>query len=362
MTATLAHLLPVVRPSFPEDLVSPKAYKRLEQLAWLLPPVARLLFECRLSAGDEQVDLSQCVLASNGERELLSRCLAGSKFSAVSWQRLRRLVDCWCDCDHILFRGLSSLWLEFDVGSEFDPNCPPSPALFLSFSPVAPGDGGDLEMVRRLTAFFTIVSGSGCTKEQVEKIVQFYRILPSDGQLGKIGMMLSRKPEQLRILASFLSAGQVKALCRKIGNGTLEGHHLNLVDTAYSMGAAVTLSIDISMGLSDRIGFELFFNHINGGEESLRQCLRKLTEKGCCSTEKMEALLGWPGLTTPENCGVEWPEKYIVESLLHGPDEFSLIDRQLSHLKLLGYGDSSIEAKAYLEVNHRWARFDNDCM
>src|SRR5207302_10640316 len=88
--------------------------------------------------------------------------------------------------------------------------------------------------------------------------------------------------------------------------------------------------------------------------ERWRPLLTRLVEEGLCTPQQGDALSGWPGQSDPARG--PWPDSLILASLRRAADEFGVVQRYLSHVKLSIRPGHPLEAKAYLGFVHRWLR------
>ena len=84
MTCTLDHVLRIVAPYLSTDLVGVQQLSAIRQLAGHLPPVVRAAIECRLDAGNNQVDLSQSI-SDDREKKLLQKFISGDSYAGAGW-------------------------------------------------------------------------------------------------------------------------------------------------------------------------------------------------------------------------------------------------------------------------------------
>src|SRR3954454_20741585 len=108
--ARLSDSLPLILPAIPPKLVVPERLRMLEDLAGALAPVHCAGFECRLAAGDSDVDIQQGVTRRHGEPETLVSFLAQAETNDV-WERVLGLAKTWSE-------DVAELWLEVDADAD----------------------------------------------------------------------------------------------------------------------------------------------------------------------------------------------------------------------------------------------------
>jgi hypothetical protein len=119
-------------------------------------------------------------------------------------------------------------------------------------------------------------------------------------------------------------------------------------------GDSVVVCLDVAAGeLLPRVGLECFFAQKQGVDPRSAPLLDRLSRLGLAAPAKAQALLQWPGATTPLDAGDLWPDQLVVEGIQREPNVFSFVERRLSHVKV-SVASGAVTAKAYFGFGPVW--------
>lgn len=354
MKPTLANSLEIILPHLSPEIAAPEALSRLRKLAQLSAPIHRAGFECRLGEGITQIDLQQCIFAKDNEPKILAEhiatvALSSNVFEQSAWNRIRQFCEAWSDSSSYLHEGITEIWLEFDL-NELAPQTL-VPSVFITLNRQNTDSDKALKIAE--TAL-ELLWGQQIVKPLQSNLHRCFTACSTPARISHIGVMLSRQIEALRINVSWLPPDKIASYLQQVG--WLEPAHeietlaLQLLDVI----DRVRICLDVGTTVYPKLGLECFFNQQHGLELGWLPFLDNLVARGLCRPEKREALIAWPGYTTPTSSSNPWPNYLITESLLQPPNQFSVFERRLSHIKLIYQPQQPLEAKGYLEFLHQW--------
>jgi hypothetical protein len=356
----LADSLEVVAPSLPRALVEPEMLARVRELGAALAPVPRCGFEVRLG-GSARVDVQQWITTGDGEPERLRDHL-----SELGWRRLDEFLAWWSDSSSSLHREVAELWLELDQPAVRPRRQKPGPAalpplsVFFGFPPEPSTVPGRLAVVE--TVLDMLLGGSAWSPWRAN-VRRCFEACPENAFISHVGVMLGRPAPVLRINVKRLGPGRLKGYLQRAGwsDGLDGGTDEGALDEAAEMMAQlhrlvdhITVGLDVGAHVHPRLGLECGVTGQPPAEPRWAVLLDEFVERGWCTAEKRDALLEWPGSTTPANADAPWPAELIHDGLLRPQDHFSVFTRQLGHVKVTYEPGRSPEAKAYFGFFHGW--------
>ncbi|MGK7905341.1 MAG: hypothetical protein AB4352_28840, partial [Hormoscilla sp.] len=352
MNSTLTESLDLLLPNLVPTLVKPDAVLGLKALANNLAPILRGGFECRLSANSPQVDLQQCIVREKRELELLRELIAatdGGVSAHPGWSQLQDFLAEWSDPLSLLHNSIPEIWLEFDINNS-DVKLP-LPAIFFGLpQDVSPA----VDRYAIATKSLNLLLGSEGWREWQSNLDRCFGACPDGVFVSHIGVMLSRKAPALRVNVKRLQPEKLIPYLQEIGWPGETQELQALMKQLFSLVDRITVCLDVGKRIYPQIGLECILLNRPQQESRLAILLDHLVEQGLCAPSKGEALLKWPGQTTPVNAKAPWPDRSIAASLLQPRERFTIFDRQLSHIKIVYGREGQLEAKAYLWFEHRW--------
>jgi hypothetical protein len=179
------------------------------------------------------------------------------------------------------------------------------------------------------------------------------RHLPENATLFQVGTLLSRgQNDDVRFFVNHLSPEQIISYleaCEWSGDTTML---LSLLEQLGMIADRFVLGFDITpAGIGAQIGVECSFLYdAYHKEERWCDLLNILVERRLCLPERMDALLGYPGVEGNEAISVS-VMKPLTSASEHLNDLMtSKIIRYISHIKIVYETDHFVETKAYPAV------------
>jgi hypothetical protein len=331
LAGTIDHFAPRLSP----PLVAPAALVALRRVARQLPATMThwIDIECRLAAGQPGVDL--IVKIDRRRRELLAR---------EPWPRLRELARAWTDSTTTVHRGVSAVWLEFDI----DPGVSATggggalrPRVFIDLARDAyVSSARDCRLTTILDAVAPLTDEPAPTwlRRGLDTCLSH---LPPDAYLLYIGLPAEDHIRHVRVCVIGLGEHRIAGYLRAVGwPGDRARLRQHLARTSGAQPTIVHLNLGPD-GVPPALGFEYSFARrpqVRGTIEE-HGFLDRLVAAGLCDDDKRRALLEWPGCAIETLPHALWP---------------AVVVRRVSHVKIVYDPPSTVEAKAYLCGSHEW--------
>jgi hypothetical protein len=343
----LAGAFALAKGSLPAALVGTGDIAALEDAVAVVPPFAALGLECRLSGDDQAVDLQL------GARRHESRPVLGFLSQArrdgrlpSSWEPVELLCREWLADDGPLAEGVHELWCELDPAAGEDAGA--LAALLPSVFVVLNGDDRAAAELARERALEVLVGDAHALRGVVDRCAQACR---GGAWLSHMGVMLGRSVRAVRVHVSGLPLHALRDFLAEIAwpgeiDPVVEAAHLLL-----DHGDELVLCFDIVDDLLPRLGLEVFFAQRAGLDPRWEPLLERLVQEELASVEKVDGLLGWPGMLTPLDVDV-WPDAFILRELVEPPHRLGVLERRLSHVKITIAEPMPPSAKAYFGAGH----------
>lgn len=348
MQLSFSEAIRVLLPHLPPALLRSDSVQELIHLANFLTWSDRGGFEVRL-APSAQVDLQQRISSQNGGPQRIREMLQGLPGSSTSakWARVDAFIAAWGDTSSIANREIPELWLELDnlnPSTNISSEVPLS--LFLGLKAERSQDGWKV-IQEALDGLLGEV-----WRDWQNPIDRCFQACEEEALVSHVGVMLGRTAPALRINIKQLSLAELPKYLENVGwPGNIQGA-MTLLHSLESLGG-FTVCLDVGATVFPQIAFECAAKRI-GDSHDWSGFLECLVERGWCLPEKKEALLQWPGFITPANSEVRWPASLIRASLLKPVDQFTVLERQMSHIKLTLQPEGSVQAKGYFGYIHQW--------
>ena len=338
------HLAPV--------LASGRAVVETAALADRLPPVLQGGFECRLAPLHDQLDIQQYIFPASPELTALAAYLASKRKHPGEQEdslaaRLAELCAAWQQPGSLQARTMSELWLEYDAGGS---QAAPTPSVFVGLQHhyLARREA------QRVVAALLHGLRSNTAATQFAAIDRCFDACPDGAAVSHLGVMLGRQGTAVRLNVKRLRPLQIAPYLRAIGWPGAPAEAEALVNWLAPSVDRVTLCIDVADQVLPTLGLECACVGPAASARGWADLLAALEAHDLCTAGQREALLQWPGTTTPVNCNQPWPVPLIHASHYRPAGQFSLFERRLSHLKVTLRPQRPPEAKAYLWFHHQW--------
>lgn len=350
MHPTLADSIRVLIPNLSPVLVSVPSAQKLIDMARTLPPIVNGLIECRLGADNLQADLSQQIIIDNKERDILMRHIINSGLSEIPiWLRVHEFCLQWQNQSSSIRDLVDGIGFELDA----DARCGQmhSPSFFLRLQ--KDRFSAD-EKQSALDEGLQILFGKQGPFHWQNILHRCFTI--STSRLIYIGAMLARNTDALRVEFIPRSSECIIPLLKHIGWTWDESELRDLIEKLDDLGVYINLvHVDIASTVSPKIGLSCLCGVGPDRRPDWSFFLDNLVESGLCLPDKRDALLAWEGIADPTTSSIPWPPDIIYQSLLK-PDLLSIIERDISHIKIVYQPGKLLAAKAYLRFGHRWLK------
>lgn len=354
MQATFAESLSVLLPGLPSALAPPALLPDLSRLARALPPIPRGGFEVHLGT-PPGVDVHHGIVAAGDEPQRLRTHLAATGATVhPAWQRVDDFLARWNDPASDLHDEITELVLELDqTPLSVDPLLP---SVFFGFRQ-EPAPAPARYAVAQ--AALDVLPGSTAWSPWQPDVRRCFEACSPPSFVSHLGVMAGRRVPALRINVKRLQADSLLAYLRRVGWPGASAE--NALEEAAAMMARlqqfvdrITVCLDVGARVYPQIGFECILLKQPPPGARWAVFLDHLVERGWCLPHQRDALLDWPGYTTPLTTTVGWPASLISAELLQASDCFTAFQRGLSHVKVSYHPQRPVTAKAYLTFRHQW--------
>ena len=171
-----------------------------------------------------------------------------------------------------------------------------------------------------------------------------------------IGVMFARQTEAIRYILPLPTAHAWPFLA-EIGWDAYDKSAEFVLSDLEKTTAEVGISLDIGRNINPRLGLEyLYSRRQTSSLPNWKQHLTQLQARGLCSAEKKDALLQFPGLLHEKQSKTHWANALRSKNSAH---QIGIVERSLSHLKLIITPNQPLMAKGYLHVEHGWLQMPN---
>ncbi len=341
--AALADALPLLLAHLPLELASSSSRQHLPIAARSLLPFVRGLFELRLDAEADQVDLHQLVTRPE-EWRAFNHFIAHHAPAHPSWQQLDRFMRACLDQASPLHEQIRSIWLELD--GDLMAQGVAAPSVFAGFKRNQHLHATQTETLRVLLPHL-----QPSTLTQIDAVK---RAADAAGVwVSHYGAMLARPQAAVRVNIHSLAHAKMAGFARALGWSGDAAAFEALIGWTRELGDIHVLALDVGDQVQSQIGIEVFFRVADNTIPRWRALLAILVARGLCAPDKAAALLKWQKLITPTTIDTQWVDWLIVENLLTRPDAFSALHCSLHHAKLT-LTPHGVKAKAYLWFESKW--------
>lgn len=347
---SLADSFDLLAPSLPPALIPPALTPELRQLTRRLAPLPRAGFEVRLGSSS-RVDLQQWLTTRDHEPQILREHIRRAGWSGPTAGRLDEFLARWSDPADPLHVACAELWLEFDGTAQIASTELPPLSLFLALAAV---DGTN--RFQTTAAMIAALIGEGRAGFSRMSFERCFDACPDGALISHVGLMLGRPKPSLRVNVKRLDGESLPDYLSHVGWPGALPVAVGVFEELRRLVDRIAICLDIGVAVSPELGFECALDGQPPADPDWSAFLGKLVEWGWCTRAKREALVGWPGLTTPASSSASWPAPLIRDELLQGADRLSAFERRLSHVKITLGRTRLPEAKAYFGYFHTWLR------
>jgi hypothetical protein len=318
MKYVIEDYLEIITPHLNSELVSPTALSHIHKLAHILPPFSFGVFESRLGADRSRVDFSIRCFDRNIPDRLQSHPL---------WQPLKNFYQEWANPRSCIHRGVTDIWLEFDLDEQSSQLSVPGIFLTLNQETVS-------EAIYVLKSALQLLNYPFSSKLE-ENLQLCIGSLPESATFLHFGIMLSRHNKAIRVDVNGISPPQFLDYLVQIGWIHEIETLTSLVSTVADLTDRIILSFDVGDTLFPRIGLECFLHKNPKDEPRWQLFLDYLVEKDLCAPAKQTALLN-------------------IDHHSADRQAFSIFGKKISHIKIVCHPDIPLQAKAYLSFAHNY--------
>jgi hypothetical protein len=245
---------------------------------------------------------------------------------------------------------MDNVWLEFDLAGEtpFVPN--------LFFQPIyATGNHNELQDI--LSKIGTVLLGRPVSEELADSLKCCVDALPERARVFQVGAMRARPSYGLRLCLDQIYLDCMLSYLKNIGyRGDLEFVRKTFI-LLQRQADTYALHLDLTPEVDARIGLECYLDPRPAEAHQqmrLKQLLALLVEAGACSKSKACGVTQFPGTADVRQHSAQWP--VTLRNVAGFLGRLSTFQRRLHHIKIACGESKSMQAKAYLAVQHRWQR------
>jgi hypothetical protein len=244
-------------------------------------------------------------------------------YTHIVWQRLRdfgiHLQNNAAD-----FTNMSNFWLEFDIAPEM-PELP-VPSFFMRINTDQYQDWfvDGMEIIRGKAI-------SGPVKRQLQKL---FALLPDNARVSQIGSFQARNWESVRLYIKMADHRQIIRFLNQMGYPGGLPPITAFWDCFSHWAGYVKLQMDIGPELLPKIAFEFLNDPAN---ESWPSFIDQLCDHQLCAGANRDLLLNWTDSV------------FVQEA---GQNDYLLLYKYISHIKVIYEPGAPLSAKAYLGVTY----------
>lgn len=342
---TFDTILPGVLPQVPDELIGSESRARLEAVASRLPAIlagSTFGFECLLGNDSPEADFLVCISGANGATLLSdTAAYARQNDSAPVWSSIAALAELWANK-----RSIENVWFEFDVTGDnsFVPN--------LFFQPAYAVNNHD-ELQDIVSEAGPALLGQPISEKLATSWQCCVNALPERARVFQVGAMRARPIYGLRLCVDEIYLDRILFYLDQIAYpGDLDFVRKTFISLQRRVDA-YALHLDLLPDVDVRIGLECYLDpRAAEARQRIEQLLNFLVAAGVCSKSKAFGIAQYPGTADVEQYSAQWPEG--LRRMSGFLRRVSTFQRRLHHIKLTFGATKSLEAKAYLAVNHCW--------
>jgi hypothetical protein len=305
------------------------------------------IFETELASPNPEVDFSICILIK--ELRYLLKHWRKEELQAIIqkdtiWEKLFHFCSEWEDSKSPLNHYVSDVWFEFD-NNQLNKDLP-QPCFFFS-----PRNLHKRERKRDYNIFqqssslmnidwlfnsaLTILFKKYLTYKLKKNVKKCIEILPRNGAVFQIGVMMARDLDRLRICSSMPIDDYTIYLKEIVWNGSYD-YLVYLLQTLKTYVDVVFIDIDVGEKIYPKIGLECCYRKGINVKPRLKKFLNFLMAQHLCIKEKTEIIFSWMNNTDDHSDDISRDDR---------------TKRTLSHIKIVMNSENVLKAKAYLSLS-----------
>ncbi|MDB5011698.1 MAG: hypothetical protein JWR67_772 [Mucilaginibacter sp.] len=339
---SLLHALESFFDSLPENLVSAAQLELVKNAADFFPPLLRLALECRLNS-HQQVDLQLCIRRDEDDLRSIFKWVK-KNFTTTDYEqeKIVAFFRNWANKSSSYYKNIIEVFLELDV-------LPSGNRIPLLFFALEPGLSA-IEVKNHFSPILRQTLGDRTFLNLFETVADS---CPDNAFVAYLGLLFSRDIDVLRVNIKKLSAADVIPFLQKIGYTWISPALEDWITFIYSYADRVTVCIDIGKNIFPKIGFECFWNEQPAMETKWMLFMDELIRRNLCRLDKVDTVLAWDNEIFPSQIST-WPPHLWIQSLSKPENQFTVLRKKLSHIKLSYCTGQAPEVKAYLGYGNIW--------
>ncbi|RLF57742.1 MAG: hypothetical protein DRN27_07170 [Thermoplasmata archaeon] len=342
-----------IESSIPNDLISPKNYSRICNLASIFNNniTSFFGFETRLNKMDGCVDYLLAISSKKGEREalldLLKRQQLPTRFlQKPEWGQIQSFVEDWSNEGSILNKNVLGIWLEFDTAYSSSESL--IPGLFVQIKPISKEKSKDPMNYSWITEqLFPALTGKRLDCKNEEMINKSIKQLPNSSFLLFVAAMISRESSIIRTTIK-MNSNQIIPYLESLGWKDENNGLDSLLEQVSKHSTRIILHMDIGKEINPKIGIECSFSpDLYHFEKRWDGFFDYLIKEGACLPEKKEQLISFMRVDQEDNTNKFSLDSYLPAVKFNDNNFSGTIVKYLSHIKIQYKPNGSIFAKAY---------------
>lgn len=363
-TNSFAQTMAVLAPDLGEALLPLARQQALIDRCRRLPPILTGLLKCRLAADETALDVQQQLWEASPDIPLLQRYLADAQTCALHPQTaslLIKLLSAWQKANSPLRDAMSEVWLQYDLDRGLAQSASPAsqtinPSVFIGLLQSL------LALDERWFALEVALNVllEGRWRPWRETLRRCLVACPPEAFVSHIGIMLGRNVPAVRVHVKRLRPSTLARYLRIIGwqedVAEVQAH----AERLFAYSDQMTVCLQVGAEVFPSLAFECVLVSQSATEPRWAALLDYLVEGTLCTTAKRDAILGWPGMTTPLLSDLDWPDRLVAESLTRPANHLSVFHRRLSHIEVVYRPGQPMIATGYLRFVPQWLRLEGN--
>ena len=356
MTHSLKNALQIAGCYLDNELISSNAVLDIGKIADLLPNlpvVSQAGFECHLGSSKPRTDFLAAFTTLNQGRETLINS-DSLVFANPIWNKVHDFCIYWANSKYSLYENVDNIWLEFDIDKHSLEV--PEPSLFFGPKKIKRKEVASCQTNWVADEALPLLLGKPIPKEVKKQLLKCFNLLPPNGEIFQIGVMLPRKSESqiVRLCVENIPNEQILDYLINIGWSDSSDRLSSLLSELSGFVDVIRLNFAIEDTVFPKIGLECYLHKQPQNSPKWKLFQNYLVKNKLCSFEEANALSNWSGYSEEKENSELWQDNFRKASALVSPNFKSTIVRLLHHIKIVYQPARPLQAKAYLWFGHRW--------
>lgn len=363
MIDTLENTVKIVKPHISKKLASFETLTHIDKIANLLPNIPVTLdmgFECHLGSNTQRTDFLVSFDASSIKKIIEDKHISFIDDPITSIDhRIQKFFSYCINTNSSLSNNVDNVWFEFDCDVEQHNQESPKPSIF--FAPNYDEQKNSSSVISSTDNWISdkalkILFNNSLSKQIKQQLLRCFKVLPKEGKIFQIGVMLPRESESeiIRLCVEGVQKKQIQNYLQQIGYSK-ENEELNsLLSEISKLVDVIKLNFAINDTILPKLGFECYINEQPTNSSRWNLFFDYLTCNNLCGSEKAEAISSWLGYSEKDSYETLWPTNFSNATALTQNNLKSTIVRVIHHVKIVYQPNEPLQAKAYLWFCHRW--------